>query len=216
MYTQSRHVRPIRGHLGQYIAQTPSLGEFCLRPIEAFVNDAPRRESVCPSQVISNHPRRIALPTQAWITAAVVNTFPVATLWHRRCQTTRTAKQQAHMGPQCPPGIPTPRVPDSVVPSQQNPGIQRQLHPCHHLAPQRPQPGHRWGCITGQPMKVYDTVSSWATQQLAEQQTMSCSSCMLPTVHQGGTTARHRSDPCSSRHPKCQVNLSNLGSVNDS
>jgi hypothetical protein len=60
-------------------------------------------------------------------------------------------------------------------------------------------------------MKVCDRVSSWATQQLAEQQTVSCSSCMLPTVHQGATTARHRSDPCSSRHMKCRVNLSNLG-----
>jgi hypothetical protein len=142
MHTQSRQGCSIRGDLSQHIAQTPSLGEVRLQQIEAFVNDAPRRESVCPrvkSATTRSQSRRIALPTQAYqaavspTTAAAVNTFPVATRWHRRCQQTdSTAKQQAQMGPQCPPGIPTPRVPDSVVPSQQNPGIQRQLHPCHH------------------------------------------------------------------------------------
>jgi len=122
-----------------------------------------------------------------------------------------TAKQQTQMGPQRPPGIPTPRVPDSVVPSQQNPGIQRQLHPCHHLAPQRPQPGHRWlhHKAAHEGMRQGFQLGNTA----AEQQTVSCSSCMLPTVHQGATTARHRSDPCSSRHPKCRVNIvSNLPS----
>ncbi len=166
---------------------------------------------------------RIALPTQAAVsatTAAAVNTFPVATLWHRRVAPqvpNSTAKQQTQMGPQRPPGIPTPRVPRQCGPQPAEPGHQEAAAPLPPPCSTTPPPIQATaGRTTGQPMKVCHRVSSWATQQLAEQQTVSCSSCMLPTVHQGATTARHHSDPCSSSHPKCRVNLSNLGRVNDS
>jgi hypothetical protein len=62
MHTQNRQARPIRGDLGQHIAQTPSLGEVRLRQIEAFVNDAARRESMRPGQV-SNHPQPVEADT---------------------------------------------------------------------------------------------------------------------------------------------------------
>jgi hypothetical protein len=54
--------------------------------------------------------------------------------------------------------------------------------PATRLAPQPPPSQATAGRTRGQPMKACDRVSSWATQQLAEQQTVSCSSaaCCLP------------------------------------
>jgi hypothetical protein len=167
--------------------------------------------------------RRIALPTQASSQGNhcsrcehLPSRHPVAPK-----VPDSTAKQQAQMGPhvgtavparhpQAPPGSQTVWSPASRTRASR--GSCTPATTLLHSAPSQATAG----CTTGQPMKVCNMVSSWATQQLAEQQTVPCTSCMPPTVHQGATTARHRSDPCSSSHPKCRVNLSNLGSVNDS
>jgi hypothetical protein len=127
------------------------------------------------------------------------------------------------VGPQPSTGLTTAGVPHSVVPSEQDPGIQRRYpashkHGPHATQPSNSRPHHRamHKEVRQGLQRCAPSSASSPAQAVAEQHTAARNSCTVPTLHHSTAVALHRSAPCSSRQPKNLVNLSSLDSRKES